>query len=38
VWINLNRDEFRSFGSFRDTGQVVRVPARCWLGRPAGPQ
>jgi hypothetical protein len=32
VWINLNRDEFRSFGSFRDTGQVVRVPGAMLAG------
>jgi hypothetical protein len=32
VWINLNRDEFRSFGSYRDTGQVVRVPGAMLAG------
>ena len=29
VWVNLNRDEFRSFG---DTGQVMRVPGAMLAG------
>ena len=32
LWINLNRDEFRSFGSLSDAGQVVRVPGAMLAG------
>ena len=31
LWVNLNRDEFRSFS---DTGQVNRVPGAMISGRP----
>jgi hypothetical protein len=32
LWVNLNRDEFRSFASFAEGGQVSRVPGAMLSG------